>query len=269
MRIQWIAALILAGFGLGLGGFSTWAAQQSNPFNFPDLTWPNPTHWLAQTPTVTAEVIDQKASGSSQNRLCSYTVHYPQVMVSGNPAVQAQINTYLKDQFFRSEIEYLQPFDLENCATKIGHTTGLISFSEVIKYSVELNQKGILSLRYYASSVQKQQEPAQPQFMFYTPTKTLTLNLRTGKPYTYQDLFLPGKTINQLIETRTRQQYGLAPGDGRGPTPDTYSFYLDQRGLVIINLFPQRALAAAHLVIHPSEIADVINPQGPLSLFLP
>lgn len=213
--------------------------------------------------TKTAEIEKVEYKQQSKNGLCKVEVSYPQVKGLASKQVQEKINASLKQQFLQSEQNYLQPFDVEKCAAKLqkefpGKNT---SYTESGDYAVGVNQNSILSIRYNARlGILK--GAAHPTKI----NKAVTLNLKDGKAYSYEDLFKPASKyaakVNKLIAEKLAAK---EPAAAKSFKPkNKYIFFIDKEGLEIIDIFDIFALQSLTVTIKPSEIADIINPQGPL-----
>jgi hypothetical protein len=210
-----------------------------------------------------AEIQKVEYKQQSKNGLCKVEVSYPQVKGLASKQVQEKINASLKQQFLQSEQDFLQPFDVEKCAAKLqkefpGKNT---SYTESGDYSVGVNQNSILSIRYNARlGILK--PAAHPTKI----NKAVTLNLKDGKAYSYEDLFKPASKyaakVNKLIAEKLAAKEPAAANSFK--PKNKYIFFLDKEGLEILEIFDIFALQSLTVTIKPSEIADIINPQGPL-----
>ncbi|MBW4495054.1 MAG: DUF4163 domain-containing protein [Oscillatoria princeps RMCB-10] len=221
-----------------------------------------PTQNPAQA-TKTAEIEKVEYKQQSKNGLCKIEVSYPQVKGLASQEVQSKVNNYLKQQFLESEQDFLKPFDVEKCAEKIqkefaGQNS---SYTESGDYLVGVNKDNILSIR-YDKRLGILKTAAHPTKI----AKAVTINLQDGKAYSYEDLFKPApasaEKVNKLIAEKVAAK---EPAAAKSFKPKSkYIFFVDKEGLEILEIFDIFALQSLTVTIKPSEIADIINPQGPL-----
>jgi hypothetical protein len=143
---------------------------------------------------------------------------------------------------------------------------GCDEYMEILgRYRVELNERGILSLRF--------------EFYTYAPqaahgltvVKSLTVDLETGEVYEFRDLFRPGShyrlRISRMIEQQIKDRDIPLINEFKGIT-DAPEFYLTDRGLVIYFQLYQYAPYYYGILEFPipySRLASMINPRGPLA----
>lgn len=211
----------------------------------------------------TAEIEKVEYKQQSKNGLCKVEVSYPQVKGLASKQAQDKINASLKPQFLQSEQNYLQPFDVEKCAAKLQKEfpSKNVSYTESGDYAVGVNKNSILSLRY-----NRRLEILKPAAHPTKINKAVTLNLKDGKAYSYEDLFKPASKyaakVNKLIAEKLAAK---EPAAAKSFKPkNKYIFFIDKDGLEILEIFDIFALQSLTVTIKPSEIADIINPQGPL-----
>ena len=210
-----------------------------------------------------AEIQKVEFKQQSKNGLCKVEVSYPQVKGLASKQAQDKINAYLKQQFLQSQQDFLQPFDVDKCAEKLqkdfqGQNA---AYTESGDYLVGVNKDNILSLR-YDKRLGVLKGAAHPTKI----AKAVTLYLQDGKVYTYEDLFKPApasaEKVNKLIAEKVAAK---EPAAAKSFKPkNKYIFFLDKEGLEILDIFDMFALQSLTVTIKPSEIADIINPQGPL-----
>ena len=128
-------------------------------------------------------------------------------------------------------------------------------------YTVEINEKGLLSIRFenYARKV--------TQGSGRTLLKALTFDLATGVLYSFKDLFNPHLPYHDLLNSLIQEQIRQKSLPTTGPVPgvaDDQDFYLMRSSMVII--FPELIFTRTSLV--PKSLfqllRELINPLGPL-----
>jgi hypothetical protein len=224
---------------------------------------------LAQDSTV--KVIKEKFNTKSKDGRCEFSSEYPQVENLTDKLVQSKVNNYLKSLFLKSYApEYLSKeyvlfnskFDPERCVDILSQLEPKIQgigYSETVTHKIPYNRKNILSISYGILMIISNGTigtSRQPN----GGSRGLTINLKTGKVYSFRDLF---KSNSNYIE-RLNQMTPILRKIDRSE----YDFYLDEKkGLVLINLFTTYATRATVVEISPNQIADIINPNGPLASF--
>jgi len=195
---------------------------------------------------VTAVVTDVKLQNECTD------VSYPQVGGLNNQAVQNEINELIK-----KEVMALIP--KEGC-----------DIYQTIKgaYKVELNQKGIFSVkmnvytfRWHAANGLDVQ-------------KSITVNLETGKIYQLYNLFKPNSgyrmVLTRLIQNQIKER-NLPLIKEFKTIPDNQDFYLTSDALVI---YFQEIEYTPHYVGIPEfaipyyQIKSLISDQGPAARFI-
>jgi len=141
-------------------------------------------------------------------------VTYPQVQGLKNQTVQNQINQLIKKQV----MDLIPP---EGCDV----------YAEILGiYEVEVNQKGILSLRFEFYSIRKQAANGS------TVQKSITVDLESGRVYQLYDLFKRDSgykvVINKMIRDQIKEREIPLIREFTGIT-DNQEFYLTGNDLVI------------------------------------
>jgi hypothetical protein len=213
---------------------------------------------------------------------CGYQAEYPQVRGLANAEVETSINKYMKSKLLapdsditQCDAEYTQaPANVQTANTK-----------DEVTYQVALNQGDLLSIEYSGIS-------SSTGSVYGRPAQGITVNVKTGKVYSYRDLFKPGSNyvskMNKLIyeklkapnekgsdiELSKEEREDIADQfkfDSKLSSKDErneYSFSLRGNKLVILDLFNTHALRAMQVGVKPSEIKDLVNSKGPLHGFL-
>jgi hypothetical protein len=217
------------------------------------MLFPQAPAWTAPAGAA-ARVAGVKLRKRSGNGRCVFDVKYPQVAGLASRQAQASINTLLKKEFY--------PAGYEQCVRD--SKTDKSVYHEETGYRVGLNRQGVLSIKYESTGYA--QGAAHPNNTF----KAFTFDLKTGKAYRYEDLFrrdadyrkkIQGLLLSRLTKTLGADSEELARQAAAEPR---HSFYLTNKGLVIFNLFDVHAAQGVEAALAPGEIADVVNPEGPL-----
>ncbi|HBC92623.1 MAG TPA: hypothetical protein DCZ10_06885 [Pelotomaculum sp.] len=195
-----------------------------------------------------ATIIDHKLQDQDQ----CIDVSYPQVDGLKNRAVQNEINALIK-----KKVMALIP--KEGC-----------DIYQTIKgtYKVELNQKGILSVKFNVYT-----------FRWHAANgldvqKSITVDLDTGKVYQLYNLFKPNSgyrmVLTRLIQNQIKER-NLPLLKELKTIPDNQEFYLTNDALVI---YFQEIEYTPHYVGIPEfpipyyQISSLVSDQGPVVRFL-
>ncbi|MCW3491027.1 RsiV family protein [Dethiobacter alkaliphilus] len=193
---------------------------------------------------ITANVIERRI------RTPVINVIYPSVFGLPNEAVQDEINTLIE-----SIVRGMMTAQ-DSTNPELGEMVGI--------YSVELNEKSLLSIRFENFAIMKMAANGT------TLLAALTVDLQTGEVYTLNDLFLKDTPyrvrLNRIIEAQIRSQDMPLIGEFPGVT-DRQGFYLTPTALVIF--FPEleftpHFVGPPEFVIPYKRIAGIINPRGPI-----
>jgi predicted nucleotide-binding protein len=219
----------------------------------------------------TASIVPSYKSVRVQKRkkvIGSYDVTFPQVSGLPNTSVQDRINAFLRRAFTADidEEEDTQEVEASEPQSEPEGENEPFHFGERnISYITTLNSDGILSIKYefYGTG------GAHPIHDY----KAFTIELASGYVYNFEDLFRPESryipVINNLIFKSLKQQnepeYDI-PTDFQ--ERKEYDFYLSKKHLVLFNLFDYYAAQWVEAFIKPSEIAYIINRDGPLQALL-
>ncbi|HAA37620.1 MAG TPA: hypothetical protein DCE00_01970 [Firmicutes bacterium] len=131
-------------------------------------------------------------------------------------------------------------------------------------YTVEINEKGLLSIRFenYARKV--------TQGSGRTLLKALTFDLATGVLYSFKDLFNPHLPYHDLLNSLIQEQIRQKSLPTTGPVPgvaDDQDFYLMRSSMVIIFpelIFTPHVLGPPEIKLSFQLLRELINPLGPL-----
>ncbi|MDW7651372.1 MAG: RsiV family protein [Bacillota bacterium] len=177
-------------------------------------------------------------------------VVFPSVFGLKNEAVQEKINTLI-ESIVRGMMT-VQGSQDPNLAEMVG------------TFTIELNKENLLSIRFENFVIRKMAANGT------TLLEALTVDLKTGKVYSLNDLFVKTRPyriqLNKIIEAQIKQQdiptIGPFPG-----VKDDQDFYLKPKSLVI---FFQELVFTPHFVGPPefeipySQLTGLINMQGPI-----
>lgn len=205
--------------------------------------------------------------------ICEIT--YPQISGLKDAPVQARINNFLREQFISEQEKKYSDEDI----VQITGTEGFLDNrdhgqeelpgneaelwgEEKITYETKLNSRGVLSIKYeYYGDL----GGAHPIHGY----RAFTIDLATGYRYTFAELFK--RDSESLIRINKLITYTLAEGN-ETPTDfmkqQEYEFYLTKTHLVLINIFGYEAARGTEAAIKIADIADLVNPDGPLQLLL-
>lgn len=192
----------------------------------------------------TVKVIKMELVKESKNGNCSLKVFYPQIGGLSNARVEKKINAELISKFISedavSDIENCQPEDRYNIE---------------VTYSVKLNMKNVLSIMMKNYMV----TPGGGS----TLLEGVTINVKNGQLYKYEDLFRPDTNyifkINKLVWGDIEED---EPSVKTKMKTTKYEFYITENELVILPIISPKM--PNELPISLSEISDIINPEGPL-----
>jgi hypothetical protein len=239
--------------------------EKSNPSSNQDL------QLVANNNEITSvKVKAVQLQRQSEDGRCLINIEYPQVEGLANINVQRKINSQLKDLFLQAPTRTL---NVQKCTTESSYSRHQEAvFGWTSDYEIGLNRKGFLSINGYTSLT----PGAHPLNL----AKTITFNLKDGSTYGYSDLFKPGsnyiKQINQLIPKKIYDYLELHIDQTQLDADEIqdivdhfqpkeeYQFYLNDQGLVLVDVFDNHALQAIRVEIGPSEIHEIVNSDGPL-----
>lgn len=135
-------------------------------------------------------------------------------------------------------------------------------------YTTPANMKGILSLRFQAYYYPEQAAHG------VTGVSSITLNLKNGYQYYFNELFRPNSNyqgvINQIIteQIAARQIPILKPFEGVGPRQE---YYLTPDSLVIYYqpyVYTPGYYGVLEFTIPYQQILNIIDPRGPIGNLL-
>jgi len=208
----------------------------------------------------------------SEDGDCLINIKYPQVKNSTDIVIQEKINSKLKSLFLQAPSRTL---NIQECITDGSYSRFReAKFSWISDYKIGLNRQGVLSIDGYASLT----PGAHPLNL----AKTISFKLEDGSIYEYDDLFNPNSNypekINQLIPKKIQDyleshasQHQLNADEiqdivNQFQPKQEYQFYLNNQRLVLVDIFDIHALQGIRVEINPSEIHDIVNPDGPLQV---
>jgi Deacetylase PdaC len=246
-------------------------------------TFAKPETKMAQeAPSNAVKLEKLKWEKKSPKGYCGYQAEYPQVRGLANIKVEASINKYIKSKLLTSDADITQ-CDAEY--TQASANVQTANTKDEVTYQVALNQGDLLSIEYSGTSF-------STGSVYGRPAQGIMVNVRTGKVYSYRDLFKPGSNyvskMNKLIykklkapnqkgsdiELSKEERENIANQfesdsklSGKNERND-YSFSLRGDTLVILDLFNTNALKAVQVGVKPSEIKDLVDSKGPLHEFL-
>jgi hypothetical protein len=192
----------------------------------------------------TVNVINRELETESEGGNCSLKISYPQIEGMSNAAVEEIINAELLNEF----ISETDVHETENC-----HPEDRSDMETA--YRTGLNGNNILSImiRHYMVT------PGGGSTML----KGFTIDVGNGDIYRYEDLFRPNSDydlrINELVWGVMEEDEPLFE---RRMKKTKYEFYLTENELVILD--SSMPTMAREIPISLSDIADIINPEGPL-----
>lgn len=177
---------------------------------------------------------------------------YPRV-TNLSRSVQNEVNRVIKATAYKAILDY-------NPGTPVIEAQS--------GYTTPLNAQGILSLRF--------QDYFYPEMAAHgvTGVSSVTLDLRDGHVYHFNELFIPGSDyqtrLTRIIEGQiTAGQIPLLkPYAGVG---DNENYYLTPNSLVIYYqpyTYTPGYFGVLEFTIPYSGITDIINPQGPIGRIL-
>jgi Deacetylase PdaC len=231
-----------------------------------------------EAPSSSVKLDKLKWEKKSPKGYCQYQAEYPQVRDLTDAKVEASINNYIKSKLLTPDKDITQ-CDAEY--TQASANVQAANTKDEVTYQVGFNQRDLLSIEYSGISY-------SPGSVYGRPAQGVTVNVKTGKVYSYRDLFKPGsnyvskmnkliykklKTPNQKgsdIELSKEESENIAnqfKSDSKLSSKNErndYSFSLHGDTLVILDLFNTNALRAVQVKVQPSEIKDLVNSKGPL-----
>lgn len=177
---------------------------------------------------------------------------YPRA-VNLNSKVRSKINSTIKRAAFAAIPDY---------------DPGTSVSEAVSSYKTTVNMKGVLSLRFEAFFY--------PEMAAHgvTGVSSITLDLKTGRVYEFDQLFRKGTNyqavIDQIIQAQiiAEQIPLLKPFTGVGPDED---YYLTPDSLVIYYQpyeYTPGAYGVLEFKIPYSQITGIIDPEGPIGKIL-
>lgn len=230
----------------------------------------------------TVKIEKLKWEKKSPEAYCEYQAEYPQVRGLTDAKVEAGINKYIKSKLLTPDADITQ-CDAEYTQEPANAQAG--STKDEVTYQVSLNQGDLLSIEYSGIS-------SFTGGVYGRPTQGITVNVKTGKIYSYRDLFKPASNyvskMNKLIYKKLKASNEKKPdielskeesenianqfkSDSRVSSTNErndYSFSLRGDKLAILDLFNTHALRAVQVEVKPSEIKDLVNAKGPLHQIL-
>jgi hypothetical protein len=178
-------------------------------------------------------------------------VAYPKVLGLSNLFVQVAINEKIINLVHSLINE--QMGSQENIVDMIG------------TYEIKLNEKGLISI-YFENYI----------YWYHaahgmTVARSITMDLCTGATYKFRDLFKPGSNytarLNEIIKAQIAERE--IPTIEPFESIDTdQEYYLTPNALVIyyqLYRYTPYAYGFLEFEIPYTEIADIINPQGPIA----
>lgn len=231
-----------------------------------------------EAPSSAVKIEKLKWEKKSPKGYCEYQAEYPQVRGLTDAKVEANINKYIKSKLLTPDADITQ-CDAEY--TQAPANVQATKTNDEVTYQVDLNQGDLLSLEYSEIS-------SSTGSVYGRPAQGITVNVKTGKVYSYRDLFKPGSNhvskMNKLIyeklkasdkkgsdiELSKEESENIAnqfKSDSKLSSKNErndYSFSLRGDKLVILDIFSTHALRAVQVGVKPSEIKDLVNPKGPL-----
>ncbi|OPX86725.1 MAG: Anti-sigma-V factor RsiV [Pelotomaculum sp. PtaB.Bin104] len=179
-------------------------------------------------------------------------VSYPQLSGLPDEVIQNQLNELIKDRV-------LGLIPKEGC-----------DVYQVIKgtYSVELNQKGILSLKFNVYTYRWHAANG------LDVQKSITVNLETGRVYQLYDLFKRDSDYRSVLTKLVKEQISerdIPLIEEFKTISDNEDFYLTNDSLVIyfqeIEYTPHY-IGIPEFPISYSQIRNLVRPEGPISWFI-
>lgn len=193
------------------------------------------------------------ANQNLQAQMKQWGTTYPMVVNLPGKSLPNKVNSIIREAAFRS-IPDFQP------------GTSIIEAQS--GYTTPVNFKGILSLRF--------QDYYYPEHAAHgvTGVSSVTLNLENGHMYHFNELFRPGSgyqgEINRIIQEQiaARQIPMLQPFEGVGPNQE---YYLTPDSLIIYYqpyVYTPGYFGILEFGIAYQQIADIIDPRGPIGIIL-
>ncbi|MEW6696820.1 MAG: DUF3298 and DUF4163 domain-containing protein [Bacillota bacterium] len=179
-------------------------------------------------------------------------VVYPQVAGLSDKEVQSRINQMIEEQI----TDLLSEVDCADGWTATG------------RYSVEVNQNGILSIRLEVYTYKEQQAHGM------TVVKSLTVDLASGKVYELRDLFKRNShyilRLSNIIKEQI-QERDLPLINEFNRISDNEEFYLTENALVIyfqLYEYTPYYVGIPEFVIPYDRIRNLIREDGPIGRIL-
>ena len=219
-------------------------------------------------------IISIEIKQKSQDGLCTLDITYPQIQGLVNLEVQEKINQHLEKIFldpavYESEYDLVPPFDAETCSHKIRNyreNPGSERIDNIVwsierklyvgtGYIIGLNSDSILSVRDdgYLSDFHPSVHPSKHR-------ANATFDLKTGKIYECEDLFISNPSLETQLD-RLKQE-------NRYPYRGCVVFSIEEDRLVLTGIDDSYAGFRSVQEVLPIFLADIINPEGPLRVFL-
>jgi Deacetylase PdaC len=219
-----------------------------------------------------------KSEKKSPKGYCGYQAEYPQVRGLADARVETNLNKYIKSKLLASDVDITQ---CDAGYTQSNANAQTVSTKDEVTYQVTLNKGDLLSIEYSGISY-------STGSVYGRPAQGITVNVKTGRVYSYRDLFKPGSNyvskMNKLIYEKLKNSEEKGPdielskeesenianqfkSDSKlfsKNERNDYSFSLRGDKLVILDLFSTHALRAVQVGVKPSEIKDLVNSKGPL-----
>lgn len=201
-----------------------------------------------------AIVVSQSRHRVLQDGLCVVDITYPHIEGLPNRTAQENINATLEAQF----LFVLGPDGATCPQTDLNPSH---SFTDSISYDVQLNARGLLSVRYLETSYIK--DAPYPN----NSDKSFTFHLTDGHLYSYGELFREGSLsrIHSLVRESLQKQ-GITLLDEA--MKRTYDFYLTNDSVVLWNLFDIHAIQGTEVRLPLVNVANIVNSAGPLPILL-
>lgn len=231
-----------------------------------------------EAPNSAVKLEKLKWEKKSPKGYCKYQAEYPQVRGLTDAKVEANINKYIKSKLLTSDA------DITQCDTEYTQALANVQAANTkdeVTYQVVLNQGDLLSIEYSGIS-------SSIGSVYGRPAQGITVNLKTGKVYSYRDLFKPGSNyvskMNKLIYEKLKalnekdsdielskeesenisNQFKSDSKLSSKNERNDYSFSLRGDKLVILDIFNTHALRAVQVGVKPCEIKGLVNHKGPL-----
>jgi Deacetylase PdaC len=235
-----------------------------------------------EAPSSAVKLETLKWEKKSPKGYCEYQAEYPQVRGLTDAKVETSINNYIKSKLLTPDLDIAQ-CDAEY--TQAPANVQAANTKDEVTYQVVFNQGDLLSIEYSGISF-------STGSVYGRPAQGITVNIKTGKVYSYRDLFKPGSNyvskMNKLIYEKLKapnekgsdmelskeereniaDQFKFDSKLSSKNERNEYSFSLRGDKLVILDLFNTHALRAVQVEVKPSKVKDLVDSKGPLHGFL-